>query len=120
MDRSQSSNARQLWSLHEDSSYKQLSPELIAHAQLQIIAVIGESIHRTLVCNIKRVGEADIRFHGGRGHHGGEATRAGESHRSAIFMVVIEMTDIGGSSMVPGVKARKGSMVRIVVWLLKR
>lgn len=45
---------------------------------------------RTLVCNIKRVEEADIRFHGGRGHHGGEATRAGESHRSAISMVVIE------------------------------
>jgi hypothetical protein len=80
----------------------------------------ARAFHRTLVYNIKRVGEADIRFRGGRDHHGGEATRAGESHRSAIFMVVIEMTDIGGSSMVPGVKARKGSMVRIVVWLLKR
>ena len=44
MDRSQSFNAKQLWSLHEDSSYRQLSPELIMHAQFQIIAVIGESI----------------------------------------------------------------------------
>jgi hypothetical protein len=60
-----------------------------------------------LVRNIKRVGEADIRFCGWRNHHGDEAAGAGESHKRATFMVAIVTTAVRGWSLDPGVRARK-------------